>query len=94
MERTAVTATSAASAVTPICASPSRPMPAILPASRARAGIRARSTSTTRLAFSSSTPVSTIGPKTLMQKNSTPVMTMTAVSSPGLRPATGRVRRW
>ena len=61
-------------------------MPAILPASRARAGIRARSTSTTRLAFSSSTPVSTIWPKTLMPKNSTMVMTRTAISSPGPRP--------
>ena len=32
-------------------------MPAILPASRLRAGMRARRTSTTRLAFSSTTPL-------------------------------------
>jgi hypothetical protein len=38
--------------------------------------------------LSSSTPFSTIAPKTVMQKNSTGVMSMTAVSSPGLRPAT------
>ena len=88
MEGTAATATSAASAVAPIWASPSSPTPVILPASRARAGTRARSTSTTRLAFSSSTPVSTMLPKMLMQKNSTMVMTVTAVSSLELRPAT------
>jgi hypothetical protein len=64
-------------------------MPAILPASKVRAGMRASSTSTTRLPFSSSTPLSTIAPKTLMQNNNTPVMTTTAVSSAGLRPATG-----
>ena len=37
----------------------SSPMPATLPASRMRAGMRASSTSTTRLDFSSTTPVST-----------------------------------
>jgi hypothetical protein len=54
-----VTATSAASAVRAIWASPSSPIPATLPASRVRAGMRANSTSTTRLAFSSTTPVNT-----------------------------------
>ena len=41
-------------------------MPAILPASRVRAGIRVSRTSTTRLAFSSTTPLSTRLPKVAM----------------------------
>ena len=55
-------ATSATIAVAAIWTSPSRPMPAILPASRLRAGMRARRTSTVRLDFSSTTPLRTMAP--------------------------------
>jgi hypothetical protein len=50
--------------------------------------MRTSSTSTTRLAFSSTTPDSTIDPYVAMVMNSRTVMTNAAVSSSGLRPAT------
>ena len=62
-------------------------MPATLPASRLRAGIRASSTSTTRLDFSSTTPVSTRFPYMTMAMNNSTVMMKAAISSSGLRPA-------
>jgi hypothetical protein len=42
---------------------PSTPIPRTLPISRSRARTVARTTSTTRLCFSSTTPVSTVNPK-------------------------------
>ena len=58
-ESTAIEATSAARAVTASWPNPRSPMPTTLPPSRALAGTRASRTSTTRLDFSSTTPVST-----------------------------------
>ena len=61
-------------------------MPATLPARRLRAGMRASSTSTTRLAFSSTTPVSTMLPYVTMAMSSRMLMTAAAASSSGPRP--------
>ena len=84
---TARAATRAASAVTANWANPRKPMPATLPASRLRAGIRASSTSTTRLLFSSATPVSTRLPYKTMAMSSSTLMMMAAIALPVLRPA-------